>query len=406
MKSGFLFRLCNRCTFIISFLLMASLFASSSLCAHTVGESYIYLRVYDNRLTGIFHITLRDLNDALGLQTPDVQITEENLVERKSEIHNYYREKVQFFDKETELPIRFTDFDILQAGSIWVLTQFVIIENAATPEVIGIDYNVLFEKNPDHVALLAIEHFWKASIFNNEGQESLIFSAENHRQQLSFSGYSAFTGFMGVVMLGIKHFWGGFDHLLFIIALLLPAVMDRKHNSWQPVTGFRPALMYVVKIITLLTIAHSVALSIAAVGHFTLPLRLVDSVVALSIAIAALDIVFPIYKRKFAWVVFVFGLFHGFGFANVLAHNAVLNEHMALSLFGFNLGLVIGQVVLICVLMPHLYLVRNSAVYPTVLMRSGAVVLIVVGMIWTADRAFLDIHLLNRVKGYVINMLK
>ncbi len=406
MKIIHLSRFCNRYTFIITFFLIVSVITSSTLCAHRIGESYVYLSVYENRLTGTFHIILSDLNIALGLQTPDVQITKDNLADRSSEIHSYYKEKVQFFDKETELPIRFTGFNILRSGRIWVLTEFVIIENATLPEFIGIDYNVLFEKNPDHLALLAIEHFWKASIFKNEGQESLIFSAENPRQQLSFSGYSVFTGFMGVVKLGIIHLWRGFDHLLFIIALMLPAVMVRKNNSWQPVTGFRTALIYVVKIITLFIIAHSIALSIAAAGHFTLPLRLVESVVALSIAIAAMDIIFPIGRRKFAWVVFVFGLFHGFGFANVLAHTGVLDEHMALSLFGFNLGLVIGQVVLICFLLPHIYLVRNSAFYSNVLMRYGAVLLILLGMIWTVDRAFLDIHILNRVKGFFINMLK
>ena len=406
MKTCHLSRLCNRYTFMLTFIFVASLTTSSTLNAHRVGESYVYLSVYDNRLTGTFHIILSDLNNALELKTPDVQITKDNLADRASEIYSYYGDKVQFNDKETELPIRFTGFDILRSGRIWVLTEFVIIENAATPEAITIDYNVLFEKNPDHVAFLVIEHFWNAGLFKNEDQISLIFDPNNHRQQISFSGHSVLKGFLSVVRLGITHIWKGYDHLLFIIALLLPAVMVRKKNSWQPVAEFRPALNYVVILITLFTIAHSLSLSIAAVGLFALPMRLVESIIALSIAIVALEIMFPIFKRKIAWVVFIFGLFHGFGFASVLTDNAVLGERMALSILGFNLGLEIGQVVVVCIIFPHLYLIRHYAVYSNFLMRYGAVALILLGVIWTVDRAFLDMHILNRVKGSVINMIK
>lgn len=407
MKISHLSRLRNRYTLMISFMFIASIVTSGSIYAHSVGESYIYLKVYENKVTGIFHITLRGLNNALGLQSPEVQITEENLADRIGEIHSYYKAKVHFFDGDKELPIRFTGIDLMRVkvGSYAVM-EFVINENAATPEVIDIDYNVLFKKDSNHLALLAIEHFWKAGIYKNTKQISLIFSADNHRQELSFSGHSVFTGFISVVKVGIEHIWKGYDHILFIIALILPAAMFRKKSVWQPVTEFRPALIYVVKIITLFTIAHSLTLSIAALGLFTLPSRLVESVIAISITIAALDIIFPIFRRKIGWVVFVFGLFHGFGFASVLARIGVLGEHMALSLFGFNLGVEIGQVVVICIVFPALYLIRNSAVYSNVLMRYGAVTLILLGIIWTVDRAFLDIHILHLVKNSFIRMIK
>lgn len=406
MKTSHLFRFRYRYALMFFFMFIASVSTSSSVYGHSVGESYIYLKVYENKLTGIFHITLRDLNNALGLQTPDVQINENNVTDRISEIHSYYNEKVQFFDKDNVLPIRFTGLDMLRFKYTWVLTEFVIIENATTPEVIGIDYKVLFDKDPDHVALLAIEHFWNASIFKNEGQVALTFSPDHHRQELSFSDYSVFTGFVGVVKLGMKHIWEGIDHILFIIALILPAAMFRKNNVWQPVTAFRPALIYVVKIITLFTIAHSVTLSTAALGLFDLPSRLVESVIAMSIAIAALDIIFPIFKRKIGWVVFIFGLFHGFGFASVLTRIGVLGEHMALSLFGFNLGVEIGQVVVISLIFPVFYLARHSAVYSKVILRYGAVALILLGVFWTVDRAFLDIQVLNLVKTSFTQMIK
>ncbi|MGD9361734.1 MAG: HupE/UreJ family protein, partial [Desulfobacterales bacterium] len=146
------------------------------------------------------------------------------------------------------------------------------------------------------------------------------------------------------------------------------------------------------------TIAYSLTLSVAALGIFELPSRLVETIIALSIAIAALDIIFPIFKRKIWWVVFIFGLFHGFGFASVLKRLGVLGEHLALSLFGFNLGVEVGLVVIICLVFPIIYLMRRYAFYPKIVMRYGAATMILVAALWFVERAFLDITFARLLK--------
>ncbi|MGD8212683.1 MAG: HupE/UreJ family protein [Desulfobacterales bacterium] len=389
----------TRSILLILMAIIMTFFFWSPVYAHKTGQSYIFLKVYDNSLTGIFDITLRDLNKAMGLIVPDDQITVANLNDRIDEIHAFYQEKVQFFEGERRLPIRFTGFDKrkLKIGQ-YVLLYFSIIEDASTPESIIVDYDVLFDKDPSHLGLLVIEHMWKAGIFNNESQVSLIFSPSEHRQELSFSGYSKFQGFVAVVKLGIKHIWKGIDHILFLIALIIPSVMIRPKNIWEPVTEFRSAIIYVLKIVTLFTIAHSLTLSVAALGIFELPSRLVETIIALSIAIAALDIIFPIFKRKIWWVVFIFGLFHGFGFASVLKRLGVLGEHLALSLFGFNLGVEVGLVVIICLVFPIIYLMRRYAFYPKIVMRYGAATMILVAALWFVERAFLDITFARLLK--------
>ena len=210
-----------------------------------------------------------------------------------------------------------------------------------------------------------------------------------------------FRGFLGIVKLGVKHIWLGIDHILFLIALILPAAMIRRERRWEPVTEFRSALFYVIKIVTLFTVAHTLTLSLAAFRMVDLPTRLVESVIAISIAVAALDILFPIFKKKIAWVVFIFGLFHGFGFASVLAHLGVLGEHMVLSLFGFNLGVELGQVAVIMVIFPVLYMIRNYAFFPKIILRFGATALIMLSAVWFVERAFLD----SPVQKYVLASL-
>ena len=378
--------------FIGLILLLVIILSSHNLHAHSVGQSYIYLRVYDDKITGTFEITFRDLNKALDFKTADTRITETNLNDRIEEVHNYYRENVQFFNGQNKLPIIYTDTGIreLSIGK-YILISFIIIENEVIPDALQINYKVLFDNDPDHLGLLVIEHFWNANIYNNESNVSLIFGPEDSQQQLSLSGYSVMHGFIGVVKLGVKHIWKGIDHILFLVALILPSAMIRRSDKWEPVRELKPAVIYLVKIVTLFTIAHSITLSIAALGLFSLPTRLVESVIAISIAVAALDIIFPIFKRKIAWVAIIFGLFHGFGFARVLTKLGVLRDHMALSLFGFNLGVEIGQVVVIGIIFPVLYLIRENHFYPRIIMRYGAVAMILLAGLWFVDRAFLHI---------------
>jgi hypothetical protein len=199
--------------------------------------------------------------------------------------------------------------------------------------------------------------------------------------------------------------WKGIDHILFLTALILPSAMRRKEKHWEPVTEFRTAIMNVVKIVTLFTISHSVTLGIAALGIFNLSSRLVEPIIAISIIVAALDIIFPIFKGKIGWVVFIFGLFHGFGFASVLVDRGVLGEHMALSLFGFNLGVEIGQVVVIGIIFPLIYFFRQYAFYPKIIMRYGAATMIFAAAFWSFERVFFNIPvkwLLRQIYAYLV----
>ena len=391
---------------LIALLVLLVVDAGKTVDAHSLGQSYIFIKRYENQLSGRFEITLKDLNKALTTTSISGPITETNLKNRIDEVYEYYIKNVQFYDGTRKLPVRFTGSDIMKAKfATYVQLYFNIFENSAGPDAIDIDYAVMFDVDTDHLALLVIEQFWKAGIFNNESRVSLAFSPTDRRQQLFFSDNSVFKGFVGVVKLGITHIWKGIDHILFLIALILPSTMLRRKNHWEPVTDFRSAIIYVVKIVTLFTIAHSVTLSIAALGVFNLPSRLVEPIIAISIAVAALDIIIPVFKRKIGWVVFIFGLFHGFGFASVLAELGVLGEHLALSLFGFNLGVEIGQVVVIGIIFPVIYFFRQYAFYPKIIMRYGAATMIFVAAFWFFERVFFNIpikRLLREIYGYLV----
>ena len=116
--------------------------------------------------------------------------------------------------------------------------------------------------------------------------------------------------------------------------------------------------------------------------------RLIESIIALSIGIAALDIIVPVFRGRIWLVAFGFGLFHGFGFATVLGEMELPTKFMALSLFGFNLGVEIGQVAIIAVAFPVFYFIRRTKGYAFPTVQLGAVALIFVSLYWFTERAF------------------
>ena len=366
--------------------LLAALFASD-VSAHNLGESYIYLQVYRETVTGRFEISFTDLNPALGLAGTDREITRENLDEHVEFLQQYYLEHVTIATPEGELPINYTTHEILEVGEGFILLSFEM-GLTSVPELMIFDYSVLFEEEPSHRGFLLVEYNWATGTFGNENTISAVFTPRSRRQEFEPTSTGRWRGFVGVVVLGMEHIWMGFDHVMFLIALLLPSVLRRENGVWQPVDRFGPALINVVKIVTAFTVAHSVTLSLASLGVMDLPGRLVEVIIAASIAIAAAELLVNIFHGRVWLVVFAFGLFHGFGFAGALSEMRILGEYRGLALFGFNLGVEIGQVAIVVVIFPLLFLFRRLWLYRAVGLPVAAVLMIGISSVWVVERAF------------------
>jgi hypothetical protein len=231
-----------------------------------------------------------------------------------------------------------------------------------------------------------VQHNWKGGVLENDFNVSLILSPDEPTQTLDLSDSSLLRGFVALVKLGVWHIWIGIDHILFLMALVLPSVLRRENGRWVPAENFRRAFIKILTIVSCFTIAHTVTLSLAALGLVDVPSRLVESVIALSIAIAALHNLWPVAKVNEAAIAFIFGLFHGFGFATVLGSLGLGTDHLVLSLLGFNVGVELGQVAIIAVVFPVLFLVRRMRIY-SIGFRLGSVGLILIGLLWVAERS-------------------
>jgi hypothetical protein len=369
---------------------MAVSLASNAL-AHQLGQSYIFLRVYDDAIEARVEMTLADANLALGLGLPtDGTATEADLIPHWAAIDAYVHDRVHMTVDGDPVSYAVTGHAVMATSfAQYVQVDLALADFPHETGILGVDYNVLFDQDSEHRGLLVIWHNWRTGTFNNEAGVSLIFSPSNRSQELNLlEKASLWRGFGALVELGVHHIWVGIDHILFLLALLLPSVLYREEGRWRMVADFRAALIRVIKIVTLFTIAHSVTLSLAALGLVSIPSRIVESIIAISIAIAALDILFPIFHNRIWVVVFVFGLFHGFGFASVLGDLGVTQGHLALSLIGFNLGVELGQAAIVCALFPILFMLRSRSFYPRLVLGPAAVLLIVISMYWFVERAF------------------
>jgi hypothetical protein len=252
-------------------------------------------------------------------------------------------------------------------------------ECAAVIEVLDIHYQLLFDIDPQHKGLLRLESRGETS--------TAIFSPEHPNQQLALAHPGKLGQFGAYVGYGAWHIWIGFDHILFLLSLLLPAVLLGKGGNWQAAENFRTSFVDVLKIVTAFTLAHSLTLTLASLQIISLPSRWVESAIAASVVIAAANNLVPLFKGRRWLAALVFGLIHGFGFASVLTDLGLPQSSLLLALVGFNLGVELGQLAIVAVFLPTAYFLRQTQFYRRVVFNAGSVAIMLIASVWLAERA-------------------
>ncbi|MEM9526342.1 MAG: HupE/UreJ family protein [Bacteroidota bacterium] len=392
--------------FAFILIIASCVLAPSSLEAHKPDQSYVYLRINKKSLNGRVELNSDDLNRIFGSNLPLKGLTDEQASPFTERTIAYLRQHLQFTVAGRDIPINFTNSAVFNLDAPdepdFVQYNFTLPELKEMPEKFSVTYNAVMGAYAKHRGYLLIENNWAGGVVNNHVMINYIFSPDAPSTEIDLSENSVWKGLWALVKLGIWHIWIGLDHILFIVALILPAVVRRDPtetgpfgiSKWRPVEKFKPAFLYIIKIVTFFTIAHSITLALAALEVVNLPSRYVESLIAFSIGLAALHNIRPIFKGK-EWVIaFVFGLFHGFGFASVLGEKGLGSDFLIWSLLGFNVGVEIGQLLIICAVFPLLFLLRKTAFYSKLLLF-GSILLIMIALYWTVERLFeVDITLL------------
>jgi hypothetical protein len=374
----------------IALLLLLTLCAAN-VYAHKPSDSYLSVSVDGDKLRGQWDIALRDLDFAIGLDSNgDGDITWGEVRSRHNDIAAYALARLTATLDGVACPLKVSQHMVdLHSDGTYTVMRFEgdCMKPGATLEL---GYNLFFDLDPQHKGLLRLQYAGTT--------RTAIFSPDTARQRFELTQASRFMQFIDYGREGVWHIWKGFDHILFLLSLLLPAVLIPRAKGamaepgriagWTAVGQFKPAFWEVFQIVTAFTIAHSITLSLAALGVITLPTRLTESAIALSVILAALNNLYPLFQRRRWMVAFAFGLIHGFGFASVLADLGLPRDALLLALVGFNLGVEAGQLVIVSVFLPSAYALRRTVFYQRVVFIGGSVLICLLACVWFIERAF------------------
>jgi hypothetical protein len=248
----------------------------------------------------------------------------------------------------------------------------------ARAEEIELDYDLLFALDPQHRGLLRVTRAGTDA--------SALLSPEAPRFALSAPA-TAWRTFGDFLREGVWHIWIGVDHVLFLMCLLLPAVVRRVDGRWRAVERARSAAQGALRTVSAFTLSHSITLALAALGVVMLPSRWVESAIAASIVLAALDNVRPFLCAPRWAIAFGFGLLHGLGFASVLVDLGLPRSARVLALVAFNVGVELGQVAIVAAFLPVVFALRRNALYPRFALAGGSLAVASLASVWLWQRA-------------------
>lgn len=210
--------------------------------------------------------------------------------------------------------------------------------------------------------------------------------------QLELGRSSAWSAFAGFVKYGFQHILEGWDHVLFVLALVLSAMRARERDG--AMVAVRSRAWGLLKLITLFTLAHSLTLVLAALQWVSLPSRLIEAGIAASIVVTAANNLVPFLRPRWeAALVFGFGLLHGLGFAALLSDLLLSTTHRVTALAGFNIGVELGQLVVVALALAALAAISQLGLRrsPWLRQRVTAVASLATacaGAVWFVQRAF------------------
>jgi hypothetical protein len=366
-------------------LLAAGLLALAlpSAFAHKPSDSYLTLNVTPAAIEGRWDIALRDLDFALALDADgNGELTWGEVRARHADIAAYATQRlaVRADDRPCTVSVGAQQIDEHTDGAYSVLPLALACE-VASPQALTLNYTLLSDLDPQHRGLLKLGA--------RGTTRTAVLGGAQAEQRFELGEIDRWRQFADYVREGVWHIWIGLDHILFLLSLLLPSVLawQAAQRRWQPVQGFAEAFADVVKVVTAFTVAHSITLSLAALGVVELPSRLVESVIAASIVVAALNNIRPQVTRRLWLVAFGFGLVHGFGFASVLADLGLPRDALVLALVGFNIGVELGQLAIVVLFLPLAFALRRTRFYRSAVMKGGSMLIALAGAVWLVERA-------------------
>ncbi len=383
-------------------LLVVLMTTATPAAAHTGLNTILYMDVSRSTVSGRVEAPIPDLAEVLDIALAEAEAESDSILPeleaRQGEIHAYLAEHFTIgVDGETwpitfgDVELFFPEEDAIEESDNYLVIPFESDVTAVTGQEVPRQFDLDFDPFVDEVggdrfSEVLIANDWAAGVYDNGWDVLQTLNSGTRSATVDLGEPNWLNNFVNSGKLGVNHIQTGPDHVLFVLVLLLPSVLVFSGRNWQPTTGFLSSLWRVLKIVTMFTIAHSITFTLAGLEILPLPSsKIVESIIALSIAAAAIHNIRPIFPNREWLLAFAFGLFHGMGFASLVEGLDVSRSTQLVSLFGRNVGIEIGQAVVVLLLFPGLFLLRRTRFYrPFFVVVS--ILMALISLAWMVER--------------------
>jgi HupE / UreJ protein len=357
--------------------------------AHQASDAYITWQVADTRVDQRVDLSLIDLDRALDLDADgDAQLTWGEVRSRWADLEALVDSGVQLA-ADGGPPCAVVSRGTPQLESHGQVQHAVLtrtLQCAAPVRQLRVDYRLFATTDATHRGLAQAR---QAGAPTDAAPTTAVLTPG---RSATLDLGQPRPGFLGFVAEGMHHIAIGLDHILFLVTLLMVAVWRREGRDWSPREGAGAAWRETLRLVTAFTVSHSLTLGLAAAGVLAPPARVVETLIAASVLLAALDNLRPFVPGPRWIMVSLFGLAHGFGFAGPLQELGLARGELALPLLGFNLGVELGQLAIVALLLPLACLWRATPLYRLAVVRGGSAAVALLALGWTLQRA-LDLPL-------------
>jgi HupE/UreJ protein len=368
---------------------LAALLLAGPAHAHGVGTSQFHMTIEGARIEGYCDIHLTDARRVLGL---DPNLAPEagwlDLRPHEAELRALIvRAWSLKADSAGVCPIEFTSAPMEWNREQDVVHLSYVADCPSAPAHLTLHSDFMFDLDPKYRVYFSIEDARVTSVG--------VFRTDLRSVTIDVKQFHLWPTVFEFIREGMWHIWSGLDHMLFLLALLLPAPLLRSGGEWQPRPALWPTAREVLKVVTSFTLAHTLTLCLSFFGVLVPPAQWVETGIAISVFAAAWNNIQPFLPGR-AWAMaMTFGLVHGLGFAGALKNLSMPRNAHGLALGAFNLGVEIGQILLVIPTLPLLYYASRQRWYPRAVMGVGSLAIAWMATLWVLERGFglrFDLH--------------
>lgn len=363
-------------------------FSGASAWAHKSSDAYLSVSQSANLVGGQnssislqLSVAIRDADAALDLLDADEdrQLTWGEVRQAVPAWRNWIAESTQWTcgDQSVDASWQFDAIEKRTDGHYVRMSAVVVCANASP---LALDYQLFRGIDPSHRLLVSGKLGAKplALVLNPDSRSAskLGIADANVQPKVIVDGSATLLHFISE---GIDHILSGYDHLAFLLALLLPILFVVGEQMKSP-------LLRLLTTVTCFTIGHSITLALASLGWISAPVQWVEPIIAISIGVSALLNLYPIKGVHAGGLAAGFGLIHGFGFSSVLSEAGISDGLLVWALAGFNLGVEFGQLILVALWCAVSMAFSRWTGYQRFVVKGGSLGLVVLSLYWTIKR--------------------